>query len=91
MVFPRTATSTAIFDRATPAGTPDQPAGRHPTAVPVPRRNRNRSVPGGGQFTGVNGSDFPAPPPGMAMEEKWDTTRSSTGSSAGVWCTANRL
>lgn len=44
-----------------------------------------------GQLTSTSGSDFPAPPPGRAIEEKCETTRSSLGSSAGVRCTASRL
>lgn len=54
------------------------------SAVPFGRWNR-------GQLTSTSGSDFPAPPPGRAIEEKCETTRSSLGSSAGVRCTASRL
>jgi len=36
----------------------------------------------------IGSSLRPAPPPGMAIEEKCDTTRSSVGSSSCVQCTA---
>jgi len=41
------------------------------------------------QDTSTSGSSLrPAPPPGIAIDEKCETTRSSVGSSASVACTA---
>ncbi len=72
-----------------------EPTGRTRTAGRRKRKQDARSAErpdrDGPQLTSTSGSDRPAPPPGSAIEEKCETTRSSVGSSAGVWCTASRL
>lgn len=78
------------------AGQPDEAATGTTRTAGVFRREHERwsaERPGvdGRQLTSTSGRDLPAPPPGNAIEEKCETTRSSVGSSAGVWCTASRL